>query len=134
MIICNLLIVVQAMYQLQLFLFPCLLVLRKGKASEGVSKDMELLHSANSVPHLGKRIPVPVHIPSFTSGFLVPSYPKFLRARFAKRDPEKPETINSMSSYRPSWQFGKRDPWTGAWANIVWRPDIVKESEGALLI
>ena len=76
---------------------------------------------------------MPVHIPSFTSGFLVPSYPKFLRARFAKRD-DDPETINSMSSYRPSWQFGKRDPWTGAWANAVWKPDMLKESESKLVI
>ena len=121
------------MYQLQVFLFPCLIVLHKGEPSEGFSKDMELLHSANSVPHLGQRVPMPVHIPSFTSGFLVPSYPKFLRARFAKRD-DDPETINSMSSYRPSWQFGKRDPWTGAWANAVWKPDMLKESQGKLVI
>ena len=51
---------------------------------------------------------------------------------------------DTRSAYRPSWQFGKREdgavsvekrsPWTGSWANIVWRPDLTLPSKGCLTI
>jgi len=105
--------------------------------SEG-QRDLELQHAENSVPHLGKKSASPVEVPSFTSGFLPPTYPKYMRTRFNKRAP-----------FPASWQIGKREPWTehmvnvvygqpepndsadvpekrapwtGAWANIVWKP------------
>ena len=61
-----------------------------------------------------------VYIPSFTSGFLPLKYPSYLRTKVGKR-----EDSDASSSYAPdSWHFGrKRAPWTGAWANIVWRPE-----------
>ena len=44
---------------------------------------------------------------------------------------------DARSGYRPSWQFGKREeteekrsPWTGSWANVVWRPDLTRPSQG----
>merc|ERR1711881_583197 len=41
-------------------------------------------------------------------------YPSYLRNKVGKRE----------DSYGDSWHFGKkRSPWTGAWANIVWRPE-----------
>ena len=46
---------------------------------------------------------------------------------------------DTRSGYRPSWQFGKREeteekrsPWTGSWANVVWRPDLTRPSQGTL--
>merc|ERR1711892_1054056 len=105
--------------------------------SEG-QRDLELQHAENSVPHLGKKSASPVEVPSFTSGFLPPTYPKYMRTRFSKRAP-----------FPASWQIGKREPWTehlvsvvygqsepndsadvpekrapwtGAWANIAWKP------------
>ena len=59
-----------------------------------------------------------VYIPSFTSGFMPLKYPSYLRNKVGKREDSEP------SSYVDSWHFGKkRSPWTGAWANIVRRPD-----------
>jgi len=112
--------------------------------SEG-QRDFELQHAENSVPHLGKKSALPIDVPSFTSGFLPPTYPKYMQTRFDKRD-----------SFPTSWHIGKRDPWTehmvnivygqpdaddstevpekrapwtGAWANVVWKPaDLQKSS------
>merc|ERR1711997_598180 len=59
-----------------------------------------------------------VYIPSFTSGFMPLKYPSYLPSKVSKREDSDP------SSYVDSWHFGKkRSPWTGAWANIVWRPE-----------
>ena len=59
-----------------------------------------------------------VFIPSFTSGFMPLKYPSYLPSKVSKREDSEP------SSYVDSWHFGKkRSPWTGAWANIVWRPE-----------
>jgi len=111
--------------------------------SEG-QRDLELQRAENSVPHLGKKSASPVEVPSFTSGFLPPTFPKYMRNRFNKRE-----------RYPTSWQIGKRDPWTehminiaygqpepedsnqipdkrapwtGAWANIVWKPAELQKS------
>ena len=62
-----------------------------------------------------------VYIPSFTSGFMPLKYPSYLRNKVGKR-----EDSERSSSFADSWHFGKkRSPWTGAWANIVWRPEAV---------
>ena len=50
-----------------------------------------------------------------------------------KRDSEGGKTLGDIASYRPSWQFGKRAPWTGAWANIVWRPGMTSPPQGDYL-
>lgn len=110
--------------------------------SEG-QRDLELQHAENSVPHLGKKSASPVEVPSFTSGFLPPTYPKYMRSRFNKRE-----------RFPATWQLGKREPWTehvvniqygqpendsadvpekrapwtGAWANIVWKPSDLQKS------
>ena len=116
---------------LQLILLPCLLTVIKGAPSEGSSKEFEFLQSANAVPRMGKREPSPVYSPSFTSGFLAPVFPKLMNQRTRKRE-DGPKPIDTMAGYRPSWQFGKRSPWTGAWANILWRPDIAKDQQGTI--
>ena len=85
--------------------------------------------ASNSVPHIGKRFSL---VPSFTSGFLPQGYPKSLRERIGKREDTEGSRDITLAHYRPSWAFGKRadddldkrSPWTGAWANIVWRPDM----------
>merc|ERR1711879_74849 len=95
------------------------------------------------VPMMGKRIPVRL-MPSFTWGLLVPGpiQPGLIRSRFSKKAADADRSSgrvlsDSRAGYRPSWQFGKRDeentedvekrnPWTGSWANIVWRPDLTQ--------
>jgi len=111
--------------------------------SEG-QRDFELQHAENAVPHLGKKSAAPVEVPSFTSGFLPPTYPKYMRSRFNKRE-----------RFPATWQIGKREPWTehmvkvvygeqdpedpakvpdkrapwtGAWANVVWKPAELQKS------
>ena len=74
-----------------------------------------------SLTPLAGASPLPsVYIPSFTSGFMPLEYPSYLRNKVGKREDSEP------SAYVDSWHFGKkRSPWTGAWANIVWRPEDV---------
>ena len=74
-----------------------------------------------SLTPLAGASPLPsVYIPSFTSGFMPLKYPSYLPNKVGKREDSQP------SSYVDSWHFGKkRSPWTGAWANIVWRPEDV---------
>ena len=69
-----------------------------------------------SLTPLAGASPLPsVLIPSFTSGFMPLEYPSYLRNKVGKREDSEPS---------PSWHFGKkRSPWTGAWANVVWRPE-----------
>ena len=82
-------------------MFPCLLL------------SFTPLAAANPLPDPS------VNIPSFTSGFLPLKYPSYLRNKVGKR-----EDSERSSSFADSWHFGKkRSPWTGAWANIVWRPE-----------
>jgi len=112
--------------------------------SEG-HRDLELQHAENSVPHLGKKSASPLDVPSFTSGFLPPTYPKYVKSRYNKRE-----------RFPASWQIGKRvpwtdhmvdikygtlgddernsgpekrAPWTGAWANAVWKPPTMHKSQ-----
>jgi len=85
----------------------------------------------NSVPMLGKKR-APMDLPSFTSGFLPPAHPKYMRLRTnnPKRDEEKraPWTgawANIMAAkpeamYRN--QGGKRMPWSGNWASLMAQP------------
>ena len=111
--------------------------------SEG-QRDLELQHAENAVPHLGKKSASPLEVPSFTSGFLPPTYPKYMRSRYnkrerfpatwqiGKREPwtdhllnivyGEPDTDNSATVP------GKRAPWTGAWANVVWKPASLQKS------
>merc|ERR1711879_55363 len=91
-----------------------LYVFKSAQPSEG-PKELELLQSANSVPMMGKRIPVRL-MPSFTSGLLVPGpiQPGLIRSRFSKKAADADRSSgrvlsDSRAGYRPSWQFGKRD-------------------------
>ena len=87
--------------QSQARMFPCLLL------------SLTPLAAASPLPDPS------VNIPSFTSGFLPLKYPSYLRNKVGKR-----EDSERSASYADSWHFGKkRSPWTGAWANIVWRPE-----------
>ena len=80
-----------------------------------------LTQAENAVPRMGKKAAAPVEVPSFTSGFLPPSYPRYmLQQRYTKREAARPRLT--------SWQLGKRSPWTGAWANIVWQPAEIREA------
>ena len=55
--------------------------------------------SPNAVPMMGKKDAAPREVPSFTSGYLPPAFPQYMRARPSKRD-AKPS--------RTSWHLGKR--------------------------
>ena len=84
----------------------------------------------NSVPHLGRKRTL--DLPSFTSGFLPPKYPKFLRPRASKREegesqPPAGSAWAKIMASRPASMFnnvpGKRRPWTSSWANIMVKPE-----------
>merc|ERR1719394_984777 len=86
----------------------------------------------NSVPMMGRKR-APIDLPSFTSGFLPPKYPKYMRVRPNKRaeeeEGEKPSLATTWASImgnRPASMFnnvpGKRRPWTSSWANIMVKP------------
>ena len=86
----------------------------------------------NSVPMMGRKR-APIDLPSFTSGFLPPKYPKYMRVRTNKRGEEEEEESPSLMSTwasimgsRPASMFnnvpGKRRPWTSSWANIMVKP------------
>ena len=87
----------------------------------------------NSVPMMGRKR-APIDLPSFTSGFLPPKYPKYMRVRTNKRGEEEEEEENpslmstwaSIMGSRPASMFnnvpGKRRPWTSSWANIMVKP------------
>ena len=82
----------------------------------------------NSVPMMGRKR-APIDLPSFTSGFLPPKYPKYMRVRTNKRGEEKTSlaaTWASIMGSRPASMYnnvpGKRRPWTSSWANIMVKP------------
>jgi len=68
-----------------------------GSGIEG-QRILQLPDGLNNVPMMGKKAASPRHVPSFTSGFLVPAYPQYMRNRQSKRDVELPVT----------WHLGKR--------------------------
>merc|ERR1712227_402606 len=81
----------------------------------------------NSVPMMGRKR-APIDLPSFTSGFLPPKYPKYMRVRTNKRGEEEEEkkpslaaTWASIMGSRPASMYnnvpGKRRPWTSSWAS-----------------
>merc|ERR1719458_2153894 len=76
----------------------------------------------------------PIDLPSFTSGFLPPKYPKYMRVRTNKRGEDGEEKKTSLAATwasilgsRPASMFnnvpGKRRPWTSSWANIMVKPE-----------
>ena len=77
----------------------------------------------NSVPMMGRKR-APIDLPSFTSGFLPPKYPKYMRVRTNKRD--LAATWASIMGSKPASMYnnvpGKRRPWTSSWANIMVKP------------
>ena len=86
----------------------------------------------NSVPMMGRKR-APIDLPSFTSGFLPPKYPKYMRVRTNKRGEEGEEKESSLAATwasimgsRPASMYnnvpGKRRPWTSSWANIMVKP------------
>ena len=96
----------------------------------------------NSVPMMGRKR-APIDLPSFTSGFLPPKYPKYMRVRTNKRGEEEGEekktslaaTWRSIMGSRPASMYnnvpGKRRPWTSSWANIMVKPaSLYQKSQG----
>ena len=86
----------------------------------------------NSVPMMGRKR-APIDLPSFTSGFLPPKYPKYMRVRTNKRGEDGEEKKTSLAATwasilgsRPASMYnnvpGKRRPWTSSWANIMVKP------------
>jgi len=80
----------------------------------------------NAVPRLGKKAALPRAMPSFTSNYLPDtSLPRYLKAKeMLKRAPAAPEAPDMREL---SWHLGKRAPWTGAWANVMWKPDAMQQ-------
>ena len=83
----------------------------------------------NSVPMMGRKR-APIDLPSFTSGFLPPKYPKYMRVRTNKRGEEEKTSLAatwaSIMGSKPASMYnnvpGKRRPWTSSWANIMVKP------------
>ena len=76
--------------------------------------------SPNAVPMMGKKDAAPREVPSFTSGYLPPAFPQYLRGRPSKREP---------GSYPSSWHIGKRQPVNKPWlANLSKQGAVGKRS------
>lgn len=104
-------------------------LLSNSKAMPMEGNNNKLGHDAslNAVPRLGKKAALPREMPSFTSNYLPgSSLPEFLKGKpLLKRAPESPEVADIPREF--SWHLGKRAPWTGAWANIMWKPQRLLE-------
>jgi len=114
---------------------PILAIILSLAIAEPLEGPGKLLDTAglNSVPMMGRKR---MDVPSFTSGFLPPSYPKHMRIRQNKRETDEKRSpwtgawANIMAA-KPASMYqnipgGKRSPWSGSWANLLVKPDEVR--------
>ena len=93
-----------------------------GAALEG-QRVLQLPDGLNNVPMMGKKDAYPRDVSSFTSGFLNPTYPEYLRNRQSKRDADVPAT----------WHLGKRAPWAlerSSWVDNLFKPSPSNSAQG----
>ena len=86
------------------------------KAGHGSSDDLAGL---NAVPMMGKKDAAPREVPSFTSGYLPPKYPQYMRGRPSKRE----ESDEELLPY--TWHLGKRQPsklFLSSWLGSILKP------------
>ena len=105
-------------------MLPCVLILvTADHAGKSILDSTDSL-SPNAVPMMGKKDAAPREVPSFTSGYLPPAFPQYIRGRPSKR---------MSSPSRTSWHLGKRHPTnlhSSSWLGSLFKPSTMEMAAG----
>ena len=107
-----------------IWILPCVLILVTADHAGQSILDSTGSLSPNAVPMMGKKDAAPREVPSFTSGYLPPAFPQYIRGRPNKR---------RSSPSRTSWHLGKRHPTdlhTSSWLGSLFKPSTMEMAAG----